>query len=218
MHDWIGAILSILVVFLYIAVVTLIEKKLHLSQEATRKLIHIGVGHWIFLAFMWIDNKLIACVPLVLFIVLNYLSLKTKLFAAMETDERKSYGTVYYPIALLLLTLIFYDIDRVSLAVGVMALAWGDGMAAVIGRKYGKIRYRVFSNTRSIEGSFAMLIFSFLVITILLTTLGNYDLFVAAREAVILAFAAAILELITDRDFDNLTIPLGVAALCYYIL
>lgn len=53
MNEWLGVLYTILGVLLLIAVVTGLEKALRLSKETSRKLIHIGVGHSLFIA-IWI--------------------------------------------------------------------------------------------------------------------------------------------------------------------
>jgi len=217
MNDWLGALITVLGVLLLLAVVTALEKMLGLSKETSRKLIHIGVGHSLFIAFVFIEEKWIAAAPLLLFVLLNLLSLRNQMFAVMETEERKSYGTVYYPLALLILTVLSYD-NKLTLTISMLALAWGDGMAAVVGSKFGKHKYRIFGEPRSLEGSGAMLVFSFLTIGWALLTMGGASYSFAVINALGLAAVATILEALSYRDLDNLVVPLGVYGVCSLLL
>lgn len=217
MNEWLGVLYTVLGVLVLIAVVTGLEKALGLSKETSRKLIHIGVGHSLFVAYAFIETAWIAAAPLLLFVFLNLLSMRNQMFAVMETQERQSYGTVYYPLALLILVLLSYD-NKLALTVGMLALAWGDGMAAVVGSQYGKHKYRIFGEARSIEGSAAMFGFSFVTIAMALVMMGGLGLGAAVVNALVLAVVAAVIEALSYRDLDNLLIPLGVTGVCTLLL
>jgi phytol kinase len=197
-----------------------VERAAGLGKEGSRKLVHIAVGHYQFVAFATIGDKYIAAAPMAVFVVLNAISLRTKLFAAIETEARASWGTLYYPLALAILTLALYDVDRVAIGVGVVALAWGDGMAAIVGNSFGRHKYRVWSQTRSFEGSAAMGLASFASIMVTLALMTGADVSAAAgslaRASAPLALAAALIEGTAWRDTDNLAVPLGVAALYHF--
>jgi phytol kinase len=214
-NDLTGSVLTSLIVVLLIGVVTVLEKVLKLSKETTRKLVHIGAGHALFLMYAFIQSKYYAAGVMILFVVLNYVSLKSNLFATMETKERKTMGTVYYPIAMVFQILWLYDIDRAALGAGVLAMAWGDGCAAVFGSKYGKTKYRP---QKSVEGSAAAFLFSFLSILIYFITYIGYDPLNAAKKSLLCAMATTFIEGLTQGDKDNLLVPLGVSALCHYLL
>jgi phytol kinase len=216
MNDITGTVLTTAGVFGLIAAVTVLEKALSLSKETTRKLVHIGAGHALFLMYAMIENKWYAAGVMVLFTILNYISLRSNMFAAMETKERQSFGTVYYPLAMVILIVIFYDVDKIAIAVGMMALAWGDGMAAAVGSKYGKNKYNIYGQHRSFEGSAAALVFSLLAIVVVFLVYGHMTLFGAILRALPLATATAVIEGVSYGDLDNLFIPFSIAALSHF--
>jgi phytol kinase len=98
-----------------------------------------------------------------------------------------------------------------------LALAWGDGMAAVVGSQYGKHKYRVFGETRSLEGSGAMLLFSFLTIGAALWVMGGMSIGVVLVNAFLLALAGTVIEALSYRDLDNLLVPFGVTGVFYLL-
>jgi phytol kinase len=98
-----------------------------------------------------------------------------------------------------------------------MPLTWGDGMAEVIGRKFGRHKYTIWGHTRSVEGSLAFIgfgvFFSWLALVIIpgapyLTPLE------AIIPALVMVTAAAIVEAISIGGLDNLTVT-GTAILVF---
>ncbi|HYE79648.1 MAG TPA: phosphatidate cytidylyltransferase, partial [bacterium] len=109
--------------------------------------------------------------------------------------------------------------DRAAAMAGLMALAWGDAFAAIIGRRYGRLRYRVFGEQRSLEGSFTMYCFSFLaVMTVLAIEHPDLRLMDRTTLAVVVAVGCTLLEAIALRGMDNLWIPLGGAGIAWMML
>ena len=116
-------------------------------------------------------------------------------------------SSTWYVTALLLLSLTG---SKTLCVVGVAVLGAGDPIAALIGRRFGRVK---LINGRSLEGSlsfvFAAGIVAFLCLNIGFPALG------AGRAAVIAVFAAvvgAITELVSRRVDDNFSIPILSAA------
>ena len=64
-------------------------------------------------------------------------------------------GLVYYAISWTVLAFFFFDQPWI-IAVGIAAMSYGDGMAALIGKDYGKNKYQILGDEKSFEGSFGM--------------------------------------------------------------
>ena len=95
-------------------------------------------------------------------------------------------------------------------------MAWGDGLAAVIGQRWGQHKYQVFGNRKSWEGSLTMLFVSFVVSgIILLATQGNNQ--ITWSIAIAVAITATGLETFSKYGIDNLTVPLGSASLAFFL-
>ena len=208
-----GVIVGFAFVFLMIFIATIIQKIFKLSNEFSRKIIHISVGNWVFLALYYFTKWEYAIIGPVVFIFLNYLSYRTKLFAAMELEE-KNPGTVYYSISLTILTLLTFVPSPIRFLpyLGIMAMTWGDGFAAIIGQKLpvGQIR-----KGKSWGGSLAFIVFAGISAAIYLSIFQPQ---LATSRIVQLAAATAILgsaiEILSPKNTDNLTVPLiiGLAA------
>jgi len=214
--EWIAAIGTIVIVGIVLALLEWTGKKLRVQPETIRKWIHIAVGHWVFLALAWMEHWYVAVTPLLFFTLVNWITLKRGT-GRMNQVERISYGTVYYPVSLALLVLFFFEQEPMAIVAGSMVLAWGDGLAALVGKRFGKTFYTRGKIRRSFEGSSAMFLASFLVLTV---TFLFYEepTWLAVSYGFLLANIAALIEAVSYRDTDNLLIPLTIGALVAFAL
>lgn len=120
--------------------------------------------------------------------------------AARKRDEGK---IVLGPITLALgiaLTLIFFSNKYATF--GIFALSFGDGAASLFGKLFGH-NYIPYSLAKSAEGSLACFFGAFVAI---------YAASGCVSVSFILAVIAMTVELLPLMDFDNIAIPLCVAA------
>jgi phytol kinase len=218
MNIW-GLVLSYILVFLIIGISTVLQKAKVLGDEGARKFIHIGVSNWWILAWVFFqgDNAIwFAIVPPITFILLNYYSYKTNLIKSMERSGNGNLGTVYFPISLLILVIFTFGIvNRPEIgAVGILVLGYGDGLAAVIGKAYGK---RKLVNNKSLEGSLTMLLASFIVVLLVLLVAG-VSLVATLIAAIVVSILSTIIELYTPKGLDNLSVPLFSSLIVYILL
>ncbi|MBD2163773.1 phosphatidate cytidylyltransferase [Calothrix membranacea FACHB-236] len=200
----------------------------HVPPNLTRKIIHVGAGMWVFGILLLFQSWEIGVVPFASFIVVNYLLYRYQIVKAMDTDD-SSPGTVYFAISVTLLFGLLWrpsgPVDNVAIAVaGVMAMTWGDALAALIGRRFGQHKYQVGSSVRSWEGSVTMLLVSttaiFLVLLLLpgssLSPLGLvYSFEKAVLVAVVSGAFATLVEGISPQGTDNLSVPLVTASVVW---
>ena len=207
MKNWIGIVVSYLAIFLVILGAKLFEKK---GKEASRKFIHIMLGNWWIIAMIFFDNVWFASFVPATFVVINYLSYKKDLIKVMERDEGKKegLGTVYYAISLLILAIVTFGIINkpvVGLA-AIFTMAYGDGLAAIIGRRVKSPKYKVFDTEKSIAGSVTMFLVSFIIVAIYLLYIGNpLWLILAFADALVLT----LIEALSIKGTDNITVPIA---------
>lgn len=211
MNDLILIAISFLYIFLVIAIASFIDRALSEKSELPRKFIHILVGNWIFLAPIFKSYWTMIFTPLV-FVILNFYSLKSNSFSSMKRNEDINYGTVYYAISLVFLTsLSFYTQKWLYSFLGILIMAYADGFAALFGIEYGTKNFLLNSN-KTYEGSFIVFIFSFLIT--LLTPLYHFKNISAPflfflSVGIINGFYAFVLELSGKDGLDNLFLPIG---------
>lgn len=216
MNIW-GLVASYVLIFIVIGISTFLQKKNILGEEGARKFIHIGVSNWWILAMFFFtgDQALwFAMIAPVTFIILNYYSYRHNLLKAMERGGKGNLGTVYFPISLLILVIFTFGIVKNPIigAVGILIMGYGDGFAAVIGKAYGKHK---IAFGKSIEGSITMFIASFIVtfmVSIMIQSINS-----AVILAMGVAALATVVELVTPKGLDNLTVPLSTS-LFFYLL
>lgn len=213
-----GDLLGLLFVYLYVAFLLVIsEKVLDRYPQFSRKFLHIMVGNILFILPLfdtWWVITFLAAAP---FIPLTYLmspyspikSVKDKISASGH-----GLGLVYYAISWTILALLFFNQPWI-IAVGIAAMSYGDGMASLVGQRFGKHKYCLLGDTKSIEGSSAMFLTLIITLGIVLTYYGVLP----SNLLIIVAIAsvATVLEGITPKGLDNLTACFGAVA-TYIIL
>lgn len=212
-----GTIISIGFVGVVLGVVSLLEKFKILQGEYARKAIHIVVAHWWFIAMYFFVKPAEAAIVPALFIVINYFSFKKSWIKSMERNEDfKNLGTVYYAISLFVLAIWSFGIERPEIGgLGILIMGYADGLAAVVGKKWGRHPLKIFSEAKSVEGSLTAFVAALFVI------IGFNTYFVMGYtfvEVMILASVATLLEAITPLGFDNLTVPIGISVLAYVMI
>jgi phytol kinase len=229
-NDIIGLILSYGYAFGLLFVVEAIAKLFKWPQTFTRKVIHIGAGMWMWGILALFDTWFIGIIPFATFIVLNYIFYRFKIFKAMDAMD-SSPGTVYFAISITALFALLWRTDslpdRVAIAAAaVMVMTWGDGLASIIGRRFGRHPYSTFNHQRTWEGSVAMFVTSFTWILLTLVWLPGstfspngvpYPYGTMLLMSAVGAVVAAGVEGFSPAGTDNLSVPL-LTGLVLFIL
>jgi phytol kinase len=205
-------ILGLVFVYGYVIILLIIsEKFLGKYVNFSRKFLHIMVGNVLFILPIfdtWWVMSLLAAAP---FIILTFLMSPYSPIKSVRNRMSESghgLGLVYYSISWTVLALLFFNQPWI-IAIGIAAMSYGDGMASLIGMKYGKRKYNITGDVKSMEGSVTMFLVLLITLWIVLIFYG-----VPATPLVIVAVAlvATILEGITPKGLDNLSASLGAVA------
>jgi phytol kinase len=124
--------------------------------------------------------------------------------------ERRSRGAEYYPLAIFLVFLLARGRPFLYVS-AVLVLAAADAFAALVGSRYGVVRYEVEEETKSLEGSLVFFLVAFLAIHLPTLLLTDLERAVCVLGAVLVAALVTGFEAISLRGADNLFVPLGVA-------
>jgi len=207
-QDWLALIISFVYVFAMIGIAEGLRKWRGYSVDFTRKFIHIAVGMWAFGTVLLFERREFAIIPSLAFIVINAISYWQGTFKAMETGEAGQLGTIYFPISFTLLIWLFWDRPHLLVA-SLMPMTWGDALAAVLGKRFGKHPYSVGGSKRSLEGSITMFLSSLVatLVPLLLFSTPSMGFINALGIAALTSFAAALIEAISPWGIDNLTVP-----------
>lgn len=206
----IGVIVSIIYIGIILLTSKLVEKK---GEEASRKYIHIMLSNYWIIVVMFFDSILYASILPAVFVVINSISYKFNLIKSMEREKNDGLGTVYYAISLLILSIFTMYIKNPIIGLsGVLVMGYGDGFAAILGKKIKSKEFKVFGSTKTVAGSITMLIISLIIIIPVFMYL-KIDMFVL--KAIITAILATILEFVSIKGLDNITVPVVVSVLTY---
>jgi phytol kinase len=247
-------LIVLLAAYVYVVVVISIGEVLrrakHYSAAVTRKVIHLGAGFSAFTVPFY-THAWAAIIVALSFVLLIFLSspkspvksLRT-MFTVMARKEDYLSGHIWgpflYAISITLLVAIFTLVPVLTPffmlpATGLTAMFIGDGLAPIVGMKYGKHRYRAGKSWRSVEGSLtvffgsilgALFCFFFFAWFVPFMGFAGWPLSLSFLEitalAVICGGAAAIIEGVSPPGGDNLSVPLltslivfGAALLLY---
>lgn len=186
------------------------QRKNSILKELFRKTIHICSSFVpIFLYHYYWLTIILLCCALVLYLISECLRLKgisvpliAKITetAARKRDENKF---VMGPVTLVLGILIVSLLLPVKYAtVGIFALAFGDGLASLVGRMIGKVTIPG-SHGKTVAGSLTC----FMAVYI-----SSFCWCKNCFTSLILASLAMFIEMLPIADFDNIIIPIAIGS------
>ena len=179
-----------------------------LRTEIVRKTIHFLIALTPSLASI---NKMATAAILIIgtlgYTVMEYFRLSgvkipiISSITSMASRQRDIGNFVMGPVTLglgALAALLLYPSNAAAIAI--YALAFGDGIASLVGRFFGKVR-PAFLSGKSVEGSLAC--FAAVLISAYAVS-GNIHI------AFVAAFTAMVVEALPLEDYDNIAIPVTV--------
>lgn len=174
--------------------------------EVSRKFIHITVGS--FAAFWpfflsWDQIRLLSFGFLLGVGVSKYFGI----FRAIHSVPRPTWGEVFFAVVTGVLTFVTHD--KWIFAIALLQMSVADGLAAIIGTKLGKRKYKIYDHVKSYEGSATFFVCS-LIILVAYSLLHHH---LQPGSLVFLAALATIIENVGIHGSDNLLVPLAVALL-----
>ncbi len=181
------------------------------QREWSRKLVHIGAGPVVLIAWAFGVERMIAVPAAGTITLLAALNHRVRVLPAIEDVERRSYGTIAYGASITLLLWIWWPAHPTTVAAGVLVMAFGDGLAGLLGPLIPSPSWTVMGERRSLVGTAAMGMAS-LSVLLALALLGGGAAPPAAGIALI-ALLATGLEQWALLGIDNFTVPLTVAGL-----
>ena len=180
------------------------------QRELSRKIVHIGTGAVVPLAWFFEIPFVVALPVAVVITVVTTINHQWRFIPAVEDVDRNSYGTIAYGIAITTLLLLFWPTRADAVSAGVLVMAQGDGLAGLIGRNVASPKWVLFGQTKSSVGTMTMAVVSGLVL-IGLARWSGADLSLPAALGMV-AMATG-LEQLSWRGLDNLSVPLSVGVL-----
>lgn len=180
------------------------------DSEMTRKIVHIGAGNVILIAWGLALPAWVGIAASVLFSGVALLSYRFPLLPAINSIGRKSLGTFFYAVSIGVLIGCFWHHAPQFTVMGILVMTWGDGLAGLIGKHWGQHRYKLWGMQKSWEGSLTMMLVSYIVSSAILFNLQG-NLWQTWVISLAIALITTGLEAFSKLGIDNLTVPIGSA-------
>lgn len=222
--DWTWLLAFTLAIFLTLGISEFIRRIMRWSPEATRKLVHMFVGILVATTPFLLDSMWPMVIIGVTFAILDFIAIRFGFFQGMHGTSRITYGTVFYPISFVLLTLTLWQNHKLILVIAMLIMAISDAMAAIVGENVKRpIEFRLGAEKKSVQGSIAMFLTTLLIVLGAFAVAAELQLLALSSFkmlwiALVVAIVATMSETISAQGSDNLTVPLGAAFTLYYML
>ncbi len=201
----------ILIYIIIIFLISVIYQKINQNnKEVLRKIIHIGIGPLIPIAKVLDVEKTSALYFTGVISLLTFINYQFKLLPTIEDVDRKSYGTIFYCLSLLILINLFWDKDPTSLFAGFFIMTFGDGFAGLIGKKVKSKSWLFLNQKKSLIGTLTMFLTSLIVVF----GLSYFHKYTFNINFFTIAIISTVLEQLSIFGIDNLIVPIS-AAFCF---
>ena len=218
MHSDIVAMLVVLVALGgLIGSLAALRKQSQFGGEASRKAVHIGMG-CIVAAFPWMFERSwpVGVLALLACSVVASLVFIPSLNAVLRSVDRKSHGELYFPVATAF-AFHYSQGDPVLYCPPILMLTFGDSLAALIGSRFGKMKFTTHEGFKTWEGSLAFFLATFMTTFLSLSLLSDYSIAKIIIVSVLLGVIGFMIEGFAWKGLDNLFIPVfGLVAMEAY--
>ena len=192
-----------------------------ISRHLSRKFIHIGTGPIFVLCWLLFNDNpaarfLAALIPLTITIQFILVGLgvirdEAAVQSMSRTGDRREIlrGPLYYGVIFVIITLIYWKYTPIGI-VALMMVCGGDGLADIIGRRFGKLKLP-WNGSKSWAGSLGMFFGGWSLSIIIVAIYIYADIFSGPLTIYIpaislIAVAATIVETLPIPDIDNISI------------
>lgn len=216
-NPWLGMSLVALVFVALMGGLRVYRRSRPTDPEMTRKVLHVGMGlvtlplPWLFAA-SWPVLLLAALFALFLTTLRVSRSLRRIFGGVIDGVTRDSVGEICFPVAVGVVFLLSAG-NGLLFCIPMLILALADAAAALVGTRYGRLRYATTDGHKSVEGSVAFLVVAFLGTHTPLLLFSDTDGPESLIIALTLGLLVTLLEAIAWRGLDNLFVPLGACLL-----
>ena len=182
-----------------------------LLVEVFRKTIHLSSALTVVFAEHWYTPTIVAIVAItLLYCISEFFRMRgyelgiiahITRYASRARDKGRF---VLGPLTLatgVLAALLFFPMHTAKIAI--FSLAFGDGLASLVGKRFGKIHLAFFKD-KTVAGSLTCFVAVFL---------SSFAVSGKFWKSLVLGIAGACIEMLPLKDYDNLLIPVAIGFL-----
>lgn len=186
------------------------------SGERARKIIHIFIGIWGAWLPLWLGWRSIIVLGAMLLIGVTIAN-RLRWFKSIHSVSRSTTGEYLFPLSMVVLAIFFKN--DIIFAAAMLQLGIADGLAAVIGTRYGKkTKFKVLGQTKSKHGTITFFVCSSAILIWAIAMLQPgvaFSSVVSSAVSVLIALTMSgvltAAELTGLKGADNVTVPLMTA-------
>ncbi len=200
----------------------LANKKI-IHPEMARKILHITAGISSIMSIIFVKHIIfLKIVSFFICLLVFYLVYYSKL-PSRRSKNSKSWGIFYFTVSFFLLLLFLGNNYRDIIITSLLILTFSDSFAALMGTFFAKSYFHLTSDKKSILGSVSFFILTTLIIffTPIYSTnlmfLGKF-IFINFIAAIALSVILTVLEAVSSKGSDNLTVPITAGILLFLLI
>ena len=182
------------------------------KAELTRKLIHVGTGLLALLFPILLNSHWLVLILCTTFALILIGSLHYSLLPSINAIDRKSVGSLAYPVAVYgcYLAFQFNDYDYTYYYLPILVLAVCDPIAALAGKRWPIGAYTLLGAKKTLLGSVMFFVSTAILVSLYLYFMvqGN----VGWQSVVVIALLTTLAEAASKDGYDNVSIPFAVVA------
>ena len=203
-----------------------------IGNRLSRKIIHIGTGPifvvcWLLFNDASMSRYLAALVPLIItvqfvLVGLGIIQDEAAVKAMSQTGEPREIlrGPLFYGIIFVVLTTLYWKDSPIGI-VALMLMCGGDGLADILGRRYGNLQLP-WNPGKSWMGSFGMFIGGWIMALVVIGVYVAAEVFIRPMSLyvipiTIIAIVGTFIESLPLKDVDNITVTLTAVVLGQFL-
>lgn len=179
------------------------------KPEVSRKFVHFAGGFACLLFPLFVSSVWVVLILALGVAAVFWYGERSKALLCLSSVKRSGYGTLLFPFSIFAVFALSQG-KFWLFACSVLTLATADTGAALVGTRYGSVRYAVEDEFKSLEGSAAFFVISFLTVHLPMLLLSeDISREVCVLSAVLVALLLTGLEAVSLKGADNLFVPIG---------
>ncbi|MGY8787730.1 MAG: hypothetical protein ACKVH5_05470, partial [Fidelibacterota bacterium] len=202
--EWTTFAIFLLSIFGLVGLSEITLKREIISPESNRKLVHFLVGIFVSISPLIFTSSIPPLTLSALFILVNALALKKGSFQGIHSQNRISYGTVYFPVSTFVIFLCFWNFPE-FIIISLIILSISDPLASQVGESTpGPSKFKIWNDEKTIQGTIAFFMSTFLIVYFGSQTFFDHSNNYLFGLALFTAIGATLAEVTSSKGTDNL--------------
>ncbi len=206
-----------------VAILSIIRRFFSIPDEVFRKSLHLMLIFSLLVFLYAYEEWWLAALASLAFMLIAYLAISlaekklksfSKLIGERNGGEIKNSLVLAFTMFALMIAIGWGWLGERWLAmVCVYAWGFGDGAAALVGKRFGKrkIKSPRSDGHKTVEGTVTMFLVSFVTVLVILLLNANFAWYGYLITALLAAAVTATVELYTKNGYDTVTCPIAAA-------